>query len=137
MAEGRPAAASSMALPRKATSSTAVTASKTPAAWRAEYSPRDSPAAAEGTTPCSRSTAVSPAANATMQGWVYRVWFRTPPASVKETSFKSKSTRSAAWSMTARKAGYASYRSAPMPGCWLPCPAYKKPSFILRFSILR
>ena len=45
MAEGRPAAASSMARPRKAASSTAVPGSSTPAQQRAEYSPRLSPAA--------------------------------------------------------------------------------------------
>ena len=70
MALSRPAAACSIALPRKATSLTAVAASKTPAAWRAEYSPRDSPAATAGTMPFSRSSAVTPAAKATMQGWV-------------------------------------------------------------------
>ena len=70
MALSRPAAASSMARPRKATSFTAVAASNTPAAWRAEYSPRDSPAATAGSMPFSRSTAVMPAAKATMQGWV-------------------------------------------------------------------
>ena len=66
-----------------------------------------------------------------MQGWVYRVWLSTPWRSVKQTSFRSKSTCPAAASKTLRKAGKASYRSAPMPGCWLPCPAYKKPSFKL------
>ena len=85
--------------------------------------------------PRSASRAVIPAAKATMQGWVNRVWFKTPAQSVKETSFKSKSTCSAALSSTARKVGKRSYRSAPMPGCWLPCPAYKNPSFIARFSI--
>ena len=85
--------------------------------------------------PRSASRAVIPAAKATMQGWVNRVWFKTPARSVKETSFKSKSTCWAALSSTFRKAGNALYRSAPMPGCWLPCPAYKNPSFIARFSI--
>ena len=33
-----------------------------------------------------------PAAKATMQGWVYSVWFSTPSGSVKETVFRSKST---------------------------------------------
>ena len=70
MALSRPAAASSMARPRKATSRMAVAASQTPAAWRAEYSPRERPAATAGVIPRSRSTAVSPAAKATMQGWV-------------------------------------------------------------------
>ena len=43
----------------------------TPAHWRAEYSPRLRPAATSGMIPFSRSTAVTPAAKATMQGWVY------------------------------------------------------------------
>ena len=73
MALSWPWAASSMAFPRKATRRTAVSASKTPAACRAEYSPRERPAAAEGVIPLSRSTAVTPTAKATMQGWVYRV----------------------------------------------------------------
>ena len=29
-----------------------------------------------------------------------------------------------------RKAGKSSYRSLPIPACWLPCPAYKNASFI-------
>ena len=73
MALSMPAAASAMAAPRKAASATAVSASNTPAACSAEYSPRDSPAAASGTMPFSASTAVSPAAKATMQGWLYCV----------------------------------------------------------------
>ena len=59
-----------------------------------------------------------PAAKATMQGWVYSVWFSTPSGSVKETVLRSKPA--SALSSTARNSGYASYRSAPMPGCWLP-----------------
>ena len=57
-----------MAFPRNATTFTAVFASNTPAAYRAEYSPRDRPAAAAGTIPFSASTSVSPAAKATIQG---------------------------------------------------------------------
>ena len=53
-----------------------------------------------------------------MQGWVYSVWFSTPSGSVKETVLRSKPA--SALSSTARNSGYASYRSAPMPGCWLP-----------------
>ena len=44
-----------------------------------------------------------PAAKATMQGWVYWVWFRTPSGSVKETVFRSKPT--SAPSSTARNSG--------------------------------
>ena len=47
--------------------------------------------------------AVMPAAKATMQGWVYWVWFSTPSGSVKETVFRSKS--SLALSSTARNSG--------------------------------
>ena len=53
MALGRSCTAPAMAFPRKATRSMAVTGSKTPAAHRAEYSPRLSPAAMAGRTPFS------------------------------------------------------------------------------------
>ena len=62
-----------MAFPRNATSSTAVAGEKTPAHWRAEYSPRLSPATISGRIPFSASTSVIPAAKATIQGCVYSV----------------------------------------------------------------
>ena len=62
-----------MAFPRKAAREMAVCVSNPPAAARAEYSPKDRPATKSGTMPISFSTAVSPAAKATIQGWVYRV----------------------------------------------------------------
>ena len=45
MPQGRPAAAAAMALPRKAAREMAREAVNTPAHWRAEYSPRERPAA--------------------------------------------------------------------------------------------
>lgn len=78
----------------------------TPAHWRAEYSPRERPAAYSGTMPRSASRAVMPAAKATIQGWVYSVRFNTPSGSVNMVVFRSKSTP--AVSSTARKAGWAS-----------------------------
>ena len=94
-----------------------------PAQYRAEYSPRLSPAAQSGTMPSSASTAVTPAAKATMQGWVYSVSFSTPSGSRNMAAFRSNPSPAPDLSTTARKAGKASYRSAPMPGCWVPCPA--------------
>ena len=78
----------------------------TPAASSAEYSPRESPAVYAGCTPFSASTAVTPQAKATMQGWVYWVCPKTPSGSSKQTRCRSKS--SAALSNAARKAGDAS-----------------------------
>ena len=51
MPQGRPVTASAITLPRNATSSMAVLASNTPAAWSAEYSPRLRPAAMAGWMP--------------------------------------------------------------------------------------
>ena len=53
--------------------------------------------------PFSARMAVMPAAKATMQGWVYSVWFSTPSGSENMVVFRSKST--SAESTTARKAG--------------------------------
>ena len=103
MPQGRSCTAWAMAFPRKATSSTAVLESNAPAAWRAEYSPRLRPAATSGMIPFSRSTAVTPAAKATMQGWVYWVWDSFSSGPSKHSSFRSKS--SWALSSTCRKAG--------------------------------
>src|SRR5699024_6135885 len=138
MPHARPSLAFAIALPRKATSSTAVFASKTPAHSSAEYSPSERPAAKAGATPASRNIAVTPAAKATMQGWVYWVWLMTPSASVKQTSLRSKSTAAAASSKTARNAGLCSYKSAPMPACWLPWPAKTNATFmVFSFSALQ
>ena len=77
--------------------------SNTPAAWRAEYSPRLRPAAHLGTMPSSCSRAVTPAAKATMQGWVYRVWDSVLLRSLKAQFFQVKVHRR--MSRICRKAG--------------------------------
>ena len=70
MPHARPSAACSMARPRKARVFSTVSRSSTPAAYRAEYSPRDRPAAAQGLMPLAYSRSVTPTAKAAMQGWV-------------------------------------------------------------------
>src|SRR5699024_8749385 len=71
-------------------------------------------------------------------GLVYWVWLMTPSASVKQTSLRSKSTAAAASSKTARNAGLCSYKSAPMPACWLPWPAKTNATFmVFSFSALQ
>ena len=90
-----------MAAPRKAASATACTGPNTPAAHSAEYSPKLSPAAAAGFAPACSSTCVTPAAKATMQGWVYRVRDRVSAGPSKHRVFKSNSTALSAASITA------------------------------------
>ena len=70
MAQSTPAEAFAISFPRKATISMAVSGEITSAQARAEYSPRERPAAKSGRMPISFRIAVTPQAKATIAGCV-------------------------------------------------------------------
>ncbi len=91
-----------------------------PAATMAAYSPREWPATAMGSTPCSFTAASAARLVAKMAGWLTLVWAKKASSPSKQAAARSNPSTSEPHSNTLAEAGRRAASSLPIPLYWDP-----------------
>ncbi len=124
-----PSGSASIRSPRAATRAAASGSDSTPARCAAVISPSEWPASRSGATPQESSSAASATSTANSAGCAYRVRSRTSCGPVSTRSRSGRSRRRSNSAHTASNAsayaGWAAYRSAPMPARCAPWPVHR------------